>query len=293
MLAQQLLNGLVLGATYALFALGFTLIFGVLRVVNLTYGFYFSAGAFIALYLVTEFGVPVWVMLPVAALLTGLLAVAIDTALLSRLARMKAPELASLTVTLGAVLALYAATTAWLGSANRRFPIGLLGGSAIDLGIVRIRLTQLLILGAAFGLTGLLFLLMRRSRFGLALRALAENPDAARLMGVDPLVTTMSLSFLSGALGGAAGILIALNVNAIQPFMGEAMMLKGFAVVIVGGLGDLTGALVAGLALGMLEAMTAAYLSSGYKDAVAFALLVGTLWLRPSGLFGRTTLRRA
>ncbi len=154
---------------------------------------------------------------------------------------------------------------------------------------------------AALSVAVLLFV-MRGTRIGLAIRALAENSDAAQLMGADAGAVTRLVSFISGALGALAGILIGLKDNAIQPYMGEAMMLKGFAVIILGGLGDIRGALLAGLAVGFLESMTAGglfesvsggYVSSSWKDAVGFVLLVLTLWIRPSGLFGRASVRRA
>lgn len=292
MLAQQLANGLLLGATDALFALGFTLMFGVLRVINLVYGFYFTAGAFFALWL-TGAGWPLLAALPAAALGAGLLAVVVDTLLLTRLRRAGADELASLMVTLGAVLALYAAASAWLGTDIRRLPPGLLGTGALTLLGVRVTLAQLLILAACAVLVALLLWLVRGTRLGLAIRAMAEKPDAAALMGIDTGLLAAFVSFLSGALAGAAGVLIGLDFNAIHPYMGEQMMLTGFVVVIVGGLGDIAGALLAGLLLGVIEVLTAGYLSSGLKDAAGFAILVLVLWTRPAGLFGRTEARRA
>ncbi len=293
MLAQQLANGILLGSTYALFALGFTLMFGVMRVVNLTYGFTFSAGAFVALYLTKQWGWPIAAALPGAALASGLLAVVLDGLLLTRLRRINAPELSSLMVTLGAVLALYAAMTSWLGPDIRRLPADLLGGEALLIGDLRITQAQILILVATAILVGGLLALMRLTPIGLALRAMAENPDAAALMGIDTGRLAALVSFICGALAGAGGVLIGLNFNAIQPYMGEAMMLRGFVVIIIGGLGDIRGALIAGLLLGVVEVLTAGYISSGLKEAVAFALLVLVLWTRPSGLFGRAQVRRA
>ncbi len=292
MLAQQLVNGLLLGATYALFALGFTLTFGVLRVINLTYGFYFTAGAFIAWYL-TRGGTGLALALPAAAIGSGIIAVILDALLLTRLRRARADELASLMVTLGAVLALYAAMTALLGPDIRRLPQSVLGSGALVLGPVRVTQAQLLILGAVTVLAGGLVWLVRFSRLGLGIRAVAENPDAAGLMGIDAARIAVLVSFLSGALAGAGGVLIGLAFNAIQPYMGEQMMLRGFVVVILGGLGDIFGAMLAGLLLGVVEVLTAAYLASGFKEAVAFALLVLVLWTRPAGLFGRPPPRRA
>lgn len=293
MLAQQLVNGLVLGSTYALFALGFTLIFGVLRVINLTYGFYFSLGAFVALWLARSVGATVWVALPLGAVAAGAVAVVIDALLLTRLRRTRSGELASLMVTLGAVLALYASMAAVLGSDIQRFPFGFADDSALEIAGIRISRIQILIVATTLVLVTMLFVLLQRTRLGLMIRAVAQNEDAARLMGINVGAIVVAISFLSGLLGGAAGILIGLNFNAIQPFMGESMMLRGFAVVIIGGLGDIRGALVAGLLLGVLEVLTAGYVSSSAKEAVAFTVLVLTLWFRPVGLFGRAQAKRA
>jgi branched-chain amino acid transport system permease protein len=293
MFAQQLTNGLLLGATYALFALGFTLMFGVLKVINLTYGFYVSAGALMALGLVRGWGLGIWTALPLAALGTGAVAVVVDTLLLTRLRQARAPELASLMVTLGAVLALYAALAACLGPDVRRLPPGVLGNAALRFGPVRVTEAQLLILAAVAVLVAALVLLLRGTRLGLAIRAMADKPDAAGLMGIDVARTAAIVSFASGCLAGAGGVLIGLSRNAIEPYMGEEMMLRGFVVVIVGGLGNITGALVAGVMLGVVEVMTAGYISSNLKEAVAFVILVLVLWTRPAGLFGRMAVRRA
>lgn len=148
-------------------------------------------------------------------------------------------------------------------------------------------------MGAAVIAVVCLIYVMQATRLGLAIRALAENSDAAELMGVPTETIVRIVSFASGALGGVAGVLIGLNSDAIEPYMGESMMLKGFAVIVLGGLGDIRGALIAGLLIGVLETLTAGYLSSSLKDAVGFILLVLTLWIRPAGLFGRTLARRA
>ena len=156
MLAQQLVNGVLLGATYALFALGFTLIFGVLRVINLTYGFYFSAGAFIALALTREAGLAIALALPLATIAAGLLAIVLDSLLLPRLRLRRTAELDSLMVTLGAVLALYSVMTAWLGPDIRRFPPGVISAEAVEFLGLRVTLAQGLILLASFVLVAAL-----------------------------------------------------------------------------------------------------------------------------------------
>ena len=291
MLAQQLINGSVVGATYSLFALGFALMFGVLGVVNLTYGFYFTAGAFIALYLMNVVGCSIGTAIPLAVLLTGLLAIAFDTALLTGLRNSKAPELSSLMVTLGATLLLYSLATAWLGTEIMRMPSGMLG-TAFGTENARITASQILILATSFLTVSALFILLHWTRLGVSIRALAENADAAKLMGINTSLIFGFVSFVSGALGATAGVLVGLNYNGVQPYMGETMMLKGFAVIILGGLGDVRGAILGGLIVGLLETLVSGYGASTLKDAVAFTLLVVVLWVRPGGLFGVAAAKR-
>jgi branched-chain amino acid transport system permease protein len=293
MLGQQIVNGVLLGATYALFALGFTLMFGVMRVINLLYGVYFSAGAFLAWGLTTRAGLGIWTALPLAAAGAGLIATVCDTLLLTRIRRAQSPELASLMVTLGGALALYALLAVWLSPDIRRLPPDVISTRAYVLFGLRVTASQLLILGATAVLVAALIALMRGTRLGLAIRAMAERPEAAGLMGINTARAAAFVSFFSGGLAGAAGVLIGLNFNAVQPYMGEDMMLRGFAVIILGGLGDIGGAVIAGLLLGIIEVLTAGYLSSELKEAVAFLLLVLVLWTRPTGLFGRAVPSRA
>jgi branched-chain amino acid transport system permease protein len=293
MLPQQLFNALVLGSVYALFSMGFTLTFGVLRVINLLYGFYVAAGAFLALVLVRDVGLPLWIAGLLAALATGVIGMVCDTAVLMPLRRAKAPELASLIVTLGGVLLLNSVMFLIFGAEVRRFPVDVLSQAPISLGTLQIGAIQLVIIVVVAIVVTALFLFIERTRLGTAIRALAENPDAASLMGVNVEAMFMGVSFIAAMLTAIAGILIGLNFNAVDPYMGEPLMLRAFAVIIIGGLGDIRGALVAGLALGFIEIMTAGYLSSNFKDAAGFAAMVVTLWLRPSGLFGRSVARRA
>jgi branched-chain amino acid transport system permease protein len=273
--------------------MGFTLTFGVLRVINLLYGFYVAAGAFLALVLVRDVGLPLWAAGLLAALATGVIGMVCDTAVLMPLRRAKAPELASLIVTLGGVLLLNSVMFLIFGAEVRRFPVDVLSQAPISLGTLQIGTIQLVIIVVVAIVVTALFLFIERTRLGIAVRALAENPDAASLMGVNVEAMFMAVSFIAAMLTAIAGILIGLNFNAVDPYMGEPLMLRAFAVIIIGGLGDIRGALVAGLALGFIEVMTAGYLSSNFKDAAGFAAMVVTLWLRPSGLFGRSVARRA
>ena len=293
MLPQQLFNALVLGSVYALFSMGFTLTFGVLRVINLLYGFYVAAGAFLALVLVRDVGLSLWAAGLLAALATGVIGIVCDTAVLMPLRRAKAPELASLIVTLGGVLLANSVMFIIFGAAARRFPVDVLSQAPLSFGTLQVGAIQLVIIVVVAVVVMALFWFIERTRLGIAIRALAENPDAASLMGVNVEAMFMAVSFVAAVLTAIAGILIGLNFNAVDPYMGEPLMLRAFAVIIIGGLGNIRGALVAGLALGFIEVMTAGYLSSNFKDAAGFAAMVITLWLRPSGLFGRSVVRRA
>jgi branched-chain amino acid transport system substrate-binding protein len=293
MLAQQICNALVLGSVYALFSLGFTLVFGVVRVVNLLYGFYFASGAFISLFLVTLLHVPLLLAAPAGAIGAGLLAAGLDGVLLTPLRAAKAPELATLIVTLGGVLLFTSIMNAAFGTQIRRFPAELLDQTAFQIGDVAVTPLQIVIVVVALLMVTGLFLFIEKTRQGTAIRALAENADVAALMGVNVGRALALTSFAAGTLAGAAGILIGLNFNAVHPYMGESMMLRGFVVIIVGGLGDIRGALFAGLALGLVEVLTAGYISSDFKEAAAFTALVLTLWIRPSGIFGHAAVKRA
>jgi branched-chain amino acid transport system permease protein len=221
------------------------------------------------------------------------IAVVLDGLLLTPLRKAKAPELSSLMVTLGGTLFLYSLANLLFSTDIRRFPVGVVDASAYEWAGIRVSVTQLLIMGAVVVMVSALLFVMRGTRLGLGLRAMAEKPDTAELMGVDSASLVRLVSLICGTLAGACGVLIGLNYNAIQPYMGEVMMLKGFAVIILGGLGDIRGALIGGLLIGMLETLTAGYIASTWKDAVGFVVLVLTLWIRPSGLFGRLAAKRA
>src|ERR1700712_3560000 len=161
MLAQQLANGIVLGATYALFAIGFTLIFGVLGVINLAYGFYFSVGAFAALWGTHELGLSIWAALPFAAVVSGIVAAAIDWLLLTPLRKAKAPELSSLMVTIGGTIFLYSGMASIYGTQIRRFPPSVFDAAVYELGGVRVTSAQLLILGACIVLVAALMAVLK------------------------------------------------------------------------------------------------------------------------------------
>lgn len=283
MLGQQLLNGVVLGAIYALFSLGFTIIFGVFHVINLMYGVFFAIGAYIALYATQQLGFGLLGAAALSAIVTGVIAIACDALVISPLRRREERYLASLLATMGMSLFSYALLTHVMGTETRTFSTPV-GDATLSFGAVMITQLQLMIVALVVTLVGALFWFLRLTRWGAAIRAIADNEIAAQLVGLSPRAVFSMVSFMGGALAAVAGTFIGMNFSAVQPFMGETMMLQGFAVVIVGGLGSMPGALLAGLLLGILEILITAYVSSAYRDAVTFTLLLTALWLLPNGL---------
>ncbi|NMM27885.1 MAG: branched-chain amino acid ABC transporter permease [Glaciimonas sp.] len=293
MLEQQLINALSLGSVYALFALGFTLVFGVLGVINLSHGAIFMLGSYIALFLVNQFAMSLWVAMLAAMLVTGLIGLMVDFLVLRPLRKRNAPHLIPMIATIGVAIMLTNLAQGIFGAENQRFPFGTIPEDSFTLGNLHLTAVQLAIVLISFLLMIVLLVVMRRTQLGRALRAIAESPKAAYLLGINVEGLFLLTSFSAAALGGAAGVLVGLSFNAISPFMGQPMLHKGIAVIILGGMGDIRGAMIGGLFLGFAEVMSVAYLSSDFRDAIAFGLLFLILLIRPSGMFGKVLERKA
>ncbi len=292
MLEQQLVNALSLGSVYALFALGFTLIFGVLGVVNLSHGAVFMVGAYGALQVIQHFGLPLWAGLLFAFLLCGLLGLAIDFLVLKPLRARHAPHLIPMIATIGVGIVINSLAQGIFGAENLRFPAGTVSDESLTLGGLHLTALELGIVLLSFVLMGALMLSLKRTQLGRALRAIAESPKAAYLLGINVEGLFYLTSFAAAGLGGLAGVLIGLYSNALFPLMGQPMLHKGIAVIILGGLGDVRGAMLGGLFLGFAEVLSVAYIGSDMRDAVAFGFLFLVLLLRPKGLFGSLQERR-
>jgi branched-chain amino acid transport system permease protein len=290
---QQVINGLFLGSIYALFALGYTLVFGVLDILNLAHAAVFMLAAFGALSLVTAAHLHILVALPLAVLGAGLLGLVLER-LAFRPLRGRADSNVSGLISSLAMAAIFEAIALELWGPNTaRFPFDTTPDVPIHvLGAVVSRL-QLTIVAVALGLFLVLWWLVQRTRLGREVRAVAESPRAARVLGVDVDRAIAAAFFISSALGGAAGVLFGLAFNSVAPDMGRGVELKGLAVIIVGGMGSMTGAVVAGFALGLVEVFVVSHLGGSYRDAVSFAALFLILVLRPRGLFGAPSLREA
>lgn len=292
MLEQQLFNALSLGSVYALFALGFTLVFGVLGVINLSHGSVFMVGAYAALEAITRLHLPLGAALAFAFVFSGLLGLVIDALVLRPLRARDAPHLIPMIATIGLGIALNSLVQGLFGAENQRFPAEVLPQTSLNLGGLDVTVLELGIIGLSFGLMAVLLLVLRKTQLGRALRAIAESPRAAALLGINVGGLFMLTSFAAAGLGGVAGVLIGLYSNALFPMMGQPIMHKGIAVIILGGMGDIRGAMLAGMFLGFAEVLSVAYIGSTMRDAVAFGLLFAVLLVRPKGLFGTVNERK-
>ena len=287
MLAQQLLNGLVTGSTYALFALGFTLVFGVLHVLNLAHGAVFMMSALAGLFTVTAADLPLPIALLVAMLVGGLLSVAVDWLALRPLRQRGANEFAAIISTLGIAQVLMSIGQAISGTQILRFPFGTFPVVVYQAWGVRISLLQVVILLLSFALAAGLLAFLFRTSFGRQIRAVAIAERTASLLGIRTGAVYFQTFLISGALAGAAGVIIGLAFNSVHFLMGEPYLLRAFVVIVLGGLGSIGGALVGGLLLGLIQTFTVSYLSSSLSDAIIYSLLFCILLLKPSGLFGK------
>jgi len=285
MLLQQLVNGLMLGSAYSLIAIGYALIFGVLGLVHLAHGEVFMMGALIGLTIVLWTAAGPLIALVGAIVGTALLGMLIELTAFRPIRARGGPVLAPMVSTIGVGLVLQELATKAFGGEQVGFPHRLEPVSW-RLGPVTINSVQVLILGTSLALMLLLHLWVTRTRMGMAMRASAESITTARLLGIATDRVILATFAVASALAGAAGVLVGLAFNAISPFMGIDMGVKGLAIMLLGGLGNIYGAMVGGLLLGAVEVLSVAYLASSYRDAFAFGVMILILLVRPQGLFG-------
>lgn len=295
-LPQHLVNGLTLGAVYALIALGYSLVYGVLRLLNFAHGEVYMVGAFVGygtLHLLAPHhepllpsGVIILAMLLAAMLVGGVLGVAIEWYAYRPLRN--APRIAPLLSALGVSFFLQGAMQVIVSANHRTLPIDLLipDSLALTLGPVRLAASRVLVIGAALLLLLGLYLLVHRTSLGRAMRAVALDRDAAAMLGIDVNRVIVAAFFLGSALAGAAGVLVSLLFADIWHLMGVTAGLKGFTAAVIGGIGNVPGALLGGLFLGVAESLAAGLISPTYKDLIAFVILVLVLLVRPAGLLG-------
>ncbi len=289
MLSQQLINGLMLGASYALVAIGYTLIFGTLRLLHFAHGEVFMFGAFFGLHIVLAVsGANIYVAIVGAMIGTGLLGFLI--ALLAVRPVSKDYPLAPLISTIGVTIVLQNVAVSLFGGAQVAFPEKI-DPALYHIGDLTISSVQIFILVVALVLMVLLWLLISHTKLGRAIRATAENHETAQLLGVDVNRMVLIVFVLASCLAGAAGVLDGVKNSNVSPFMGLEVAVKALVVMLLGGLGNILGAMVAGVLLGMIEVLSAAYIGTSMRDFMTFALLIVILLYKPTGLFGSSVVR--
>ena len=302
---QQIINGLVLGSMYALVALGYTMVYGIINLINFAHGEVLMVGALVSWTFVTTFadsGLSGWQLMLLSAV-CSIIACSVLNFTIEKLAYRplrSAPRLAPLITAMGMSLLLQTIAMIIWKPNPKPYP-QLLSATPIDLGGPVISVTQCLILGLTVVILAALMYLVNKTKLGRAMRATAENPRVAALMGVKPDMVISATFVIGASLAAVAGIMWAANYGTVQHAMGFLPGLKAFTAAVLGGIGNLAGAVVGGVLLGLIEALGAGYLGiltggvlgSQYTDIFAFIALILVLTLRPQGLLGERVADRA
>lgn len=280
----QIINGLSTGGMYALVAIGYTMVYGIAKMINFAHGEIIMVGAYIAYLVTSMLGMPM-----IVSVLASIIGCALLGVVTEKVAYKPLRNSSSLAVLITAIGVSYLLQNLFLilfGSAARTFPAYMPSGSLSIFGaqITYVSLLSLCLTGVC---TGLLLLFINKTKLGKAMRAVSEDKGAAELMGIN-VNTTISMTFAIGSgLGAIAGIIYGMSYSLINPYLGAMLGIKAFIAAVLGGIGSVPGAMVGGLIIGVAEAFTISYISSAFSDAVVFGILIFILLVKPAGLFGK------
>ena len=279
---QQLVNGVALGSVYSLVALGLTLVYGVLKIPNFAHGALYMAGAYVTYVLLTSLGLPYLLALALAALTLAGIGVLLERLVFHPLRGQ--PHVQAMIAVLGVLFFLEALSQKLFGAEFRilKSPYG----GVVNFGGVGVTQQRLLVIGASLLVMGGLYYFLKRTVTGATIEAMAQNHAGAQLVGIDTDRVSMLTFAISAGLAAVAAALIA-PITLLSPGMGEAINLKVFAIIILGGMGSVPGAIVGGFLLALVETFTVAYWNPDFADIIGFAVLVLVLAIRPSGLFSK------
>ena len=296
MLLQQLINGLVIGSTYALVTIGFNMVYGVLELTNFAHSSFYMLAAYIGQFILLKFFMNISV--PIALIITFLTSIIITAslgALMDKIALepiriKKGAPISSLISTVGVQTIINNSVLLIFGTVPLYFPDLLKLGKFTIYGGTVVQWIQILILIMTLIIMLVLTFIVTRTRLGKSMRAISQNQVAARLMGIN-INRVITLTFFIGTtVAGISGLMVAMYYQRVDTLMGASVGLKSFAAAVLGGMGSLPGAAIGGLLIGLLETLFAAYISSGYRDIVAFVILILVLLIRPSGLMGKKSV---
>ena len=283
---QQLVNGISLGSIYALIALGYTMVYGIIKLINFAHGDVFMLGAFIGFYAIARWEMNFLLALIISMILCAVIGVIIERVAYKRLRN--ATRIAALITAIGVSLLIEYTVIFFRGASPAAYPT-VFEASSIEILGVKISTQSLIILATAIILMLLLQFIVHKTKIGKAMRAVSHDADAARLMGIN-VDNTISATFAIGsALAGAAGVIFGVYYTRIDPLMGVLPGIKAFIAAVLGGIGIIPGAMVGGLVLGVVETIVSALGYSLWRDAAAFVILILILILRPAGIFGKNT----
>jgi len=287
---QQILNAAQLGAVYALIALGYTMVYGTIRLINFAHGDIFMLGGYIGFLLVTAFsGMPLVIMMPLAMLLTALVGVLIERVAYRRLRN--AQRMSLVITALGVGIFLENLVRLLVGPQTRQLPAQLPNKVVVLFNGVVVTEDKILIIFISLALMVILWLFVNKTLLGTAMRAVADNKDAVQLMGIN-LNLIIAVTFAIGSALAAAGGIFFGQAYSIDPYMGIDLGWKAFIAAVIGGIGSIEGAVLGSFLLAGVEVLTVAYLSSNMKNGIAFGLLILLLLIRPNGIMGRAELRK-
>ncbi len=284
---QQLINGISLGSIYALIALGYTMVYGIIKLINFAHGDVFMVGAFVGFYAIKGWGLGFF-----PALLFSMAFCAVFGVLIERIAYKRlrnATRIAALITAIGMSLLIEYGVIYARGAQPEAYPDNVLPSTTFNLFGAQISSQSLFILGVSVGLMIILQFIVHRTKIGKAMRAVSHDMDAARLMGINVDMTISYTFAIGSALAGAAGVIFGVYYTKIEPLMGIIPGLKAFVAAVLGGIGIIPGAMVGGLILGVVESVVSAMGFSLWRDAAAFIILILILIFRPSGIFGKNT----
>jgi branched-chain amino acid transport system permease protein len=299
---QELVNGLTTGSLYALIALGYSMVYGVLKLLNFAHGDLYMIGAFIGYFVIQWFGGPMALTIPVPLLLlimfvlagvgTGALGVAIERFAYRPLR--DAPRIAPLITALGVSFFLENTVLLLFGSQTRVYntPDFISITNGIHIGVLQVDVVRIMVISLSVVLMVGLRLLVNRTKLGKQMRAVAADREAAEMLGINVDLTIAATFFLGSALAGVAGVMAGLVFNQVYNLIGFVAGLKAFTAAVVGGIGSIPGAMLGGMLIGLAESFITGYISSTYTNLIVFGILIGVMLLRPSGLLGRVQLQK-
>ncbi|MGX4686364.1 branched-chain amino acid ABC transporter permease [Vagococcus sp. JNUCC 83] len=281
---QQLVNGLSLGSIYALLALGYTMVYGIIKLINFAHGEIYMIGAFIGYYVANNFGFGLVLTLVTSMIICAILGMLIE--FLAYRPLRNSTRIAALITAIGVSFLLQSLMIYFVGADTRPYP-QLMKNTTYDLGLFQISKIQIMIILTSLFLMLLLQFIVQQTKMGRAMRAASVDPEAAQLMGINVNYTISFTFALGSSLAAAGGVLIGLYYNSIDPMMGVAPGLKAFIAAVFGGIGIIPGAALGGFAIGIIETVVSALGFTAYRDAVVYFILIIVLLVKPSGLLGK------